>query len=149
MTSVRPFGLFVEVDELPGLILIPELSWACVRDPGEVASVGDVVRCMVLAVPEQPAANARFSGSIRRCFPERDPWREPEFYAPGDRFVATVERVRDWGYWFVHPERGADVLLRRGTELAATFEVGDRVELEIRAIDLERRTVLVDLARWR
>ena len=148
VTQVRQFGLFVEVDGVPGLILIPELSWTRVRHPKDIAGVGDTIPCRILALHDPPRPNSHFAGSLKQCHPERDPWRDPGFYVPGQSFVSTIERVRDWGYWMTHPERETEVLLKReaagGAPLPFVLEVGDTVEVRIAEVDVERRTVVVD-----
>lgn len=66
VTSIKPYGLLVEVNGVPGLLRIPELSWELIRHPSEVAKVGDRVRFQVLNLNDPvERSHEHFNGSIK------------------------------------------------------------------------------------
>ena len=82
VVGVEHYGIYVEADDVPGLILIPELSWQRVSHPSEIAKIDDRIRGKVIRVlPDATEGSPRFMGSIRELHPERNPWFDPSVYA--------------------------------------------------------------------
>ena len=60
------YGLFVEVDGVPGLLRAADLASHYIEHPTDVANVGDRIRFQVLQVKDPKASpNEQFNGSIR------------------------------------------------------------------------------------
>ena len=66
VTRIEPFGLFVDIDGVPGLLRITELSWDRVGHPSEFAAIGDRVRFQVLNLNDPTLRpHEHFNGSIK------------------------------------------------------------------------------------
>lgn len=141
VTRLENYGAWVEADGRPGLIRIPEISWARISHPADVLAVGQRVRVTVLQVGGRDG----FNGSIKVVHPERDPWFDPAAYAAGTEFDAPVVRVVEYGYFLeLRPEVWG--LLRRGRR-AEALAVGDRLRVRVEASDpLTRKVELVAVA---
>ena len=93
VTSLRGFGAFVNLGRAEGLVHISELSWARVKGPEEVVSVGQELEVQILKVDPE---TKRISLSLKRTLPE--PWETvPERYNIGDIVDGTVTRLADFG----------------------------------------------------
>ncbi len=66
---LTPFGAFVNLGGIDGLIHISELSWKRVATPAEAVSVGDMVDVLVLKIDKE---NNKISLSLRQA--KADPW---------------------------------------------------------------------------
>jgi small subunit ribosomal protein S1 len=72
ITSIRDFGIFVDVGGADGLVHLSELSWERTpKSPQEMFNVGDDVEVYVLKVDQE---SKKIALSLRRAQPER--WEE-------------------------------------------------------------------------
>lgn len=69
ISSIKDFGVFVNIDGAEGLVHISELSWARVSHPSEILKVGDEVSVFVLGVDKE---NRKISLGMKQLQP--DPW---------------------------------------------------------------------------
>ncbi len=93
ISNICPFGAFVDLGGLEGLVHISELSWRRIEDPREVVTLGDQVRAYVLSVDKD---KRRVALSLKRLQP--DPWQGIEDrYQVGELVEATVTNVVDFG----------------------------------------------------
>lgn len=148
VVEVQPFGLFIDVDGVLGLILIPELSWDRISHPSEIASQGDRIACKVIRiVPDSGEERARFTGSVKALQPERNPWRDASIYAVGSKFEGTVERIMSYGVFLRHPS-GASALLHNDDfdDPEMQFNIGDSVEVVITEVEVDEEKISVKLA---
>ena len=106
VTRLAPYGAFVDIGGVEGLIHISELSWNRVERPGEVVHPGDHVRVLVLGLkPNQ----RKIALSIKRL--QSDPWeRVEERYHPGDIVEGVVSHIVNFGA-FVRLEDGVEGLI--------------------------------------
>lgn len=90
---LTPFGAFVDVGGVDGLVHISEMAWTHVEHPSEVVKEGDTVKVKVLKViPE----NERISLSIKATLP--GPWETVEDkFSIGDVITGTVKRLVSFG----------------------------------------------------
>ena len=106
VTAITPYGIFVNVGGLEGLVHLSELSWDKVTDVSALYSIGDKVKVMVLEIGE---GGRRVAYSIKRLYP--DPWKDKiKKYKPGDIVEGVVEGVVDYGA-FVRIEEGINGLI--------------------------------------
>ena len=147
--SLLPFGAFINVDGIDGLIPISELAWGRVEDPAEILSVGQVVQVTVKKLDWE---NNKFSFSLREA--GIDPWQSvSERYAEGSFHVGTIARLVPFGA-FVTLEPGVDGLIHisklgAGKRIAHPKEVvreGEKLEVKIESIDLATRKISLALA---
>jgi len=72
ITSIRDFGIFVDVGGADGLVHLSELSWERTpKSPNDLFNVGDVVEVYVLKVDQE---SKKIALSLRRAQPEK--WEE-------------------------------------------------------------------------
>ncbi|WP_028610510.1 30S ribosomal protein S1 [Paenibacillus harenae] len=90
---LTPFGAFVDIGGIDGLVHVSELSWQHVAHPKDVVSEGQSVRVKVLKV--DPAAG-KISLSIKAAQP--GPWDTAAGqFAIGDIVTGTVRRLVPFG----------------------------------------------------
>ncbi len=118
VTSVRPFGAFVDIGPLEGMIHISEISWGRVRHPRDFLQPGQRVKVLILSVDPE---NQRVGLSLKRLAP--NPWDSVrEYIQPGDVLPGTVVSVERFGV-FVELVNGLEGLLHV-SELEDTVGVG-------------------------
>ena len=147
VVDVQPFGLFIDVEGVLGLILIPELSWDPVGHPSEIGRLGDRIECKVIhIVPDSGDELARFTASVKALHPEFNPWREPSIFTVGSRFEGTVEKIMSYGIFFRHPS-GAWALLHNEDfdNSDVPFDIGDSVDVVIVEVEVEAKQIRVRL----
>jgi small subunit ribosomal protein S1 len=106
ITNLCPFGAFVDLGGIEGLIHISELSWGRVDSPQEVLSTGNRVQVYVLNVDRE---RHRVGLSLKRLRP--NPWSSvEENYQVGQLVGGRVTNVVDFGA-FVRLEEGLEGLI--------------------------------------
>jgi small subunit ribosomal protein S1 len=147
VTSLCPFGAFVDLGGFEGLIHISELSWGRVGAPADVIRPGDSVSVLVLEVhtDEQKVAL-----SLKRLTP--DPWQGVEArYHPGQVVEAMVTNVVNFGA-FARLEEGLEGLIHVSELAEGSFmhprnviNEGDRVRARVIAVDAVKRRIALTL----
>lgn len=106
VTSVRPFGAFINIGPLEGMIHISEISWGRVRHPGDFLELGQQVEVKILNVDLE---RQHVGLSLKQLTP--NPWDSVgEHLSPGDRVTGTVVSVARFGV-FVELVDGLEGLL--------------------------------------
>jgi len=147
VTSLCPFGAFVDLGGFEGLVHISELSWGRVNTPAEVVKPGDRLRLLVLEV--NPAAQ-KVALSLKRLYP--DPWAGVESrYRPGQVVEALITNVVNFGA-FARLEEGLEGLIHVSELAEGTFlhprnvvREGDRVRARILHVDGHKRRIALTL----
>ena len=124
VTNVTPFGLFIDLGGVEGLVHISELSWGRVGHPREVAMPGDKVSVVVL---ELQTDRGRVSLSVKRGLP--NPWASAyERYQVGADFDAEITEVVHFGA-FAKLEEGLEGLIHI-TQMGLHHRLDPRLVLE-------------------
>lgn len=90
---LTPFGAFVDVGGVDGLVHISEMAWVHVDHPSEVVKEGETVKVKVLRVDPE---NERISLSIKETLP--GPWETVEDqFKIGDIIEGEVKRLVSFG----------------------------------------------------
>ncbi|REK77272.1 30S ribosomal protein S1 [Paenibacillus paeoniae] len=90
---LTPFGAFVDIGGIDGLVHVSELSWQHVAHPKDVVAEGQAVRVKVLKV--DPAAG-KISLSVKAALP--GPWdTAASQFNVGDVVTGTVRRIVTFG----------------------------------------------------
>ncbi|MFC4103747.1 30S ribosomal protein S1 [Paenibacillus xanthanilyticus] len=90
---LTPFGAFVDIGGIDGLVHVSELSWQHVAHPKDIVSEGQAVRVKVLKV--DPAAG-KISLSMKAAEP--GPWESANGkFNTGDIVTGTVRRIVSFG----------------------------------------------------
>lgn len=150
VTRLEPFGAFVDLGGLDGLVHVSEVSHARVAHPREVVAVGDRVQVRVLKVEPGRDGRARVALSLKAAAP--DPWHDAvRAFPPGARVSGVVVRLADFGA-FVNLAPGVDGLVhvshlssRRITHPREVVSPGQAVEAVVLAVEPERRRVSLSM----
>ncbi|MBT7088010.1 S1 RNA-binding domain-containing protein, partial [bacterium] len=93
VSSIKDFGVFVDLGGVEGLVHISELSWARVSHPTELVNVGDKVKVFILGVDIE---NRRISLGMKQLKP--DPWvTVAQKYEQGQIVEGTINRIVPFG----------------------------------------------------
>lgn len=146
--KLMPFGAFVDLGGVDGLIHVSELSWHRIDDPAEVVKPGQEVKVKILDLRNMEAGpdKARISLSLRAA--EGNPWDDvSERYQPGTTCNGEVVRLEQYGA-FIQLEPGIDGLvhvselsLGRVRHPSDVVEVGQKVTVQILSVDLNRQRI--------
>jgi small subunit ribosomal protein S1 len=117
--TITPFGAFVDLGGIDGLLHVSEMSRRRVTDPKEMVTVGQEVRVKVIKVDND---GKRISLSMKDQEP--DPWSDvADRYPVGAQFNGKIVRSTDFGY-FVEVEPGLDGLVHL-SQLPLGVKAGD------------------------
>ncbi len=106
VSSVKKFGVFVNLDGVEGLVHINDLSWKRVVDPSSVVSLGQELEVFVLGVDK---ITKKISLGLKQLQP--DPWATAgEKYRVGQTVQAKVLRLAKFGA-FAEVEEGIEGLI--------------------------------------
>jgi len=104
--TITPFGAFVDLGGIDGLLHVSEMSRRRVNNPNEVVAVGQQVNVKVIKVEN---GGKRISLSMKDQEP--DPWSDvADRYPAGAQFTGRIVRSTDFGL-FVEIEPGVDGLV--------------------------------------
>ncbi len=144
ITQLKPFGAFVDIGAIEGLIPISEVAWGRVENIEEVLSVGQQVEVSVKSIDW---AADRFSFSLKEA--QADPWKNVgEKFPEGTVLAGKVVRLAPFGA-FVNLGEGIDGLvhiskLGAGKRISHPREVvkeGQTLTVKVEKIDLDARRV--------
>ncbi len=145
VTSVRPFGAFVDIGPLEGMVHISEISWGRVRHPRDFLEPGQNVRVKILNVDHE---HQRVGLSIKRL--NSNPWTSVESHIkPGDVLLGEVVSVERFGV-FLELLDGLEGLLHV-SELENTlipqraYQVGQKVPVRILEIMPDEHRIALGL----
>ena len=144
--TITPFGAFVDLGGVDGLLHVSEMSRRRVTDPSEVVSLGQLVRVKVIKLEND---GKRISLSMKDQEP--DPWLDvADRYPAGASFGGTIVRTTDFGL-FVEVEPGIDGLVhysqlpfgvKQGDDSIA---IGTHVTGWVREVDASRKRLSLSL----
>lgn len=141
--SIRPFGAFVDIGGVDGLLHVSEIGYGNISHPREVLSVGQKIQVQVIRIDPE---TQRVALSRRKLLP--NPWDGiEERYPVGSIVLATITRLSDFGA-FAELEPGVEGLIHI-SELAdiavaeplKTVKPGDRVMVKVLRVDPKRQRV--------
>ncbi len=145
--SIAPFGIFVDLGGIDGLVHKSELSWNKVNNPEAAHDIGDEVEAEVIDINHE---RGRISLSIRRL--QADPWQESVAkYKIGDVIDGTVTKLVNFGA-FVRVEEGLEGLIhiselshQRVAHPGDVVQEGQEIKLRIISLDSERHRLGLSL----
>jgi small subunit ribosomal protein S1 len=134
--SVVPFGAFVDVGGIEGLVPLQEMSHNRADGPSDVFKAGEPTRVRVVKIDDK----GKVWLSRRATIP--DPWQEvARKYAQGTRHQGKVVRLQPFGA-FVELESGVDGLIHMSDLSVKRIEtpeevvkVGDIVDVVVSHVD--------------
>jgi small subunit ribosomal protein S1 len=145
--SIAPFGVFIDLGGIDGLVHKSELSWNKVNNPESGYQVGDQVEAEVIDINHE---RGRISLSIRRLQP--DPWHSTVAdFKVGDVIDGTVTKLVNFGA-FVRVRDGLEGLIhiselshQRVAHPGDVVHEGQQLKLKIISLDSERHRLGLSL----
>ena len=153
VTGFKPFGAFVDLGGLDGMLHVSELGFSRVSKPEDVLTLGQELDVQVLKIEDaEPGKRPRIALSLKSM--QDDPWIEAtRALVVGARLRGTVTRLESFGAFvtiapnvegLVHiSELGAG---RRVNHPKEVVKPGQEVEVTILAIDPDKRRVALSMA---
>ena len=135
--SLMPYGAFVDIGGVDGLLHISDMAHARVAKPEDVVSVGQQIDVRILKIDP---ANGKISLGLKQLQPE--PWQTvSERYQQGQRVSGAVTRITDFGA-FVEFEPGVEGMIhvsemswvKKVRHPSDLLKAGDRVDAVILSI---------------
>ena len=151
VVGFKPFGAFVDLGGIEGMLHVSELGFARVDKPEDVLAIGQELDVAVLKI-EPGDKGERISLSLKAL--ANDPWRDATAaLGDGARVKGTITRLQPFGA-FVEIAPGVEGLVHI-TELGAgrrinhpkeVVAIGQQVEATVLAVDHEKRRLSLSLA---
>jgi small subunit ribosomal protein S1 len=158
VTSIRDFGVFVDLGGIEGLIHVSELGHARTTSPADVVQIGQRLDAQVVRL--EPGASKHGPGRVALSLRalEPDPWATAcERFPVGATVRGTVRRLESFGA-FVEIAPGLDGLVhvsrmaldRRVAHPRQIVSIGDALDVTIVEVDPAKRRIglsMVEQAR--
>jgi len=151
IVGFKPFGAFVDIGGIEGMLHVSELGYSRVEKPEDVLSLGQEVDVAVLKI-EPGEKGVRISLSLKAL--ATDPWRDSTAsLTEGLRVKGKITRLQPFGA-FVEIDPGVEGLLhiselgagRRINHPKEVVAEGQEIEAVIIAIDRERKRISLSIA---
>ena len=133
VTSVKDFGVFVDLGGIEGLVHISELSWSRVHHPSDFVEVGDVINVFILGVDKE---NKKVSLGLKQLQP--DPWVEvSNNYGLGTVVEGQITRIVPFGAFIKLEDRLeglihiSEVSKDRIEKVDDVLKVGDKITAKV------------------
>jgi small subunit ribosomal protein S1 len=147
VTSFKPFGAFVDIGGIEGMLHISELGFTRVDKPEDVLRVGQELDVAIVKIEGD-----RISLSLKAL--GTDPWHDATAHlTEGTRVTGTVTRLQPFGAFvevapgvegLVHiSELGANRRINHPKEVVA---VGQQIEATVLSLDHERKRLSLSMA---
>jgi len=148
ISSIAPFGAFVDLGGADGLIHLSELSWNRVTHPSEVVQVSDKVKVQILSVDLE---RRRIGLSMRRLQPQ--PWEViSQTYEVGQVVRGKITKLVNFGAFARLNDDGVEGLIhiseladRRVNHPKEVVAEGEEYDLRIIRIDTDKRRMGLSL----
>jgi small subunit ribosomal protein S1 len=146
---LQPYGAFIDIGGIDGLVHVSEISHTHVRDPKDILKVGQEVPVKVIKIDGLGTKQERVSLSIKQL--EDDPWSSAaDKWKVGTSVKGKIARLTEFGA-FVELEPGVDGLVHISQISAERIEhpsealsVGQ--EIEARVLDVDTGTHRISLS---
>lgn len=140
--TVVPFGAFIDIGGVEGLVPLSEMSHNRADGPRDVFKVGETVKVKVLRVDEKGKLWLSRKSAVD------DPWGQvAQKYAQGTRHTGKIVRLQPFGA-FVELESGidglihaADLSLKRIEHPEEVVKVGDELEVVVASVDSRQHRI--------
>jgi small subunit ribosomal protein S1 len=151
VVSFKPFGAFVDIGGIEGMLHISELGHQRVERPEDVLSVGQEIDVAVLKI-EPGEKGERISLSLKAL--ADDPWRDTlGSLVEGTRVKGKITRLQAFGA-FVEIAPGVEGLVhiselganRRINHPKEVVEVGQEIEAVVLQVDHEKHRIGLSMA---
>jgi small subunit ribosomal protein S1 len=145
--TLKDYGAFVDLGGADGFLHIGQISWAHIKHPNEVLSVGQEINVKVIKID---AEKQKISLTMKGMGP--NPWDSAaNRYTPETVISGLVTRVTDFGA-FVELEPGIEGLVhiseldyKRVRKVTDVCQVGQEVSAKVLEFDQNRKRVSLSL----
>jgi small subunit ribosomal protein S1 len=146
--NITPYGAFVDLGGIDGLLHVTDISWKRIQHPSEVLTVGQNISVVVTRFNKE---TQRISLGMKQL--EKDPWQKiHETCKVGDRMKGVVTNVTHYGA-FVELDEGIEGLIyvaemawsRKNVSPEEILSPQQAVEVMILEIDVEKRRISLGL----
>jgi small subunit ribosomal protein S1 len=144
VTTLKPYGAFVDVGGIEGLLHVSELSFGRVNDPKDVLGVGQK---LTVAIKDLDQVKKKISLSLKSLL--EDPWTKvAESLSVGQVLRGKITRLAQFGA-FVQVQQNVEGLIhisemaqeRRINSPREVVKEGQSVVVRVLEIDRERRRI--------
>lgn len=152
ISRIAPFGLFVDIGGIEGLVHISEVSWERASDLENSFSPGQKVECVILGIePKEPLRFSKISLSLKQV--SANPWTTVSArYQPGQSVEGKITRCANFGA-FVQLCPGVEGLIHIsemswGKRVGHPSEIvaeGQTVNVTILSIDEKKKEISCSL----
>jgi len=140
--TVVPFGAFVDVGGVEGLVPLSEMSHNRADQPKDVFKVGETVKVKILRLDERGKLWLSRKAAIE------DPWNQvAQKYAQGTKHKGKIARLQPFGA-FVELESGidglihsADLSVKRIEHPEEVVKVGDEIDVVVASVDQRQHRI--------
>jgi small subunit ribosomal protein S1 len=149
VTRLTPFGAFVDLGGIEGLVHISEITRSQVTDPADHLAVGQEVAVQILQMKKDDKNQERISLSIKALEP--DPWEIGLSFNEGDIVLGKVRTLAQYGAFvevapgiegLVHISEIANKRIHHPKEI---LKEGQDVEVKILEINNEQRRISLSI----
>ncbi|MBX9788802.1 MAG: S1 RNA-binding domain-containing protein [Pirellulales bacterium] len=145
--SLQPFGAFVDLGGVDGLLHVSQISWARVNHPNEVLQVGQRLQVRVLKIDPNTHKIALGCKDL-----QDNPWTQATSKFPVRSTVhGHVTKLMDFGA-FVEIEPGVEGLVhiseldhKRVFRVSDVLTVGQEVDAQILSVDVEKHRISLSI----
>jgi small subunit ribosomal protein S1 len=146
--TVMPYGAFVDIGGVDGLLHVSDMSYSRVNDPNTVVQQGQAIEVKVLKIDP---ATRKISLGLKQVLP--DPWADAADKWPVQSMVkGTVTKLMDFGA-FVEIAAGVEGLipiseftyLKRIKHPSEVLKQGDIVDVRVMSVDVARKRISLSL----
>ena len=146
VVRIADFGAFVDINGIDGLLPISEISWARIKHPSDVLTLGDTIEVKIIKIDHELK---RISLSLKRM--TEDPWKQIEGkFSEGQIITGTVNKVTSFGA-FINIFPGVEALLPisevsdENINPYNRFKVGDTVEVLIKKFTPQEHRIALSI----
>ncbi|NIL97340.1 MAG: S1 RNA-binding domain-containing protein [Planctomycetales bacterium] len=144
---LQPFGAFVDLGGVDGLVHISQLSWDRISHPSEVLQEGQKIKVKISKIDPD-------TGKIGLAYRDtwENPWEKvPQKYKPKATVQGTITRLTDFGA-FVRLEPGVEGLIhvseiahQRVWRASDVLSEGQEVDVMVLAVDAGQQRISLSL----
>lgn len=145
--SITDYGVFVDLGGVDGLVRKPDLTWAKIKHPSEIVSVGDKIEVSIKDIDKE---NKKVSLVFKKA--DENPWAVfKEKFEVGTETKAKIVSITQFGA-FAEIIPGIDGLIhisqianQRVDKVSDMLSVGQEVDVKITEIDLDKKRISLSM----
>jgi small subunit ribosomal protein S1 len=147
VVRIQPFGAFVDIGGIEGLIPVSECAYARIKDPSEVLKTGEEVRAKVLRIDWKEGKIALSLKSLLK-----NPWQGSLPFSEGEIVSGQIDAIKTFGLFvkltgnFVGLVPLSETGLVRGKSVDKEYHRGQSLRVMIRKIDRENERISLSLS---